>query len=202
MIIVLFIASLNIPTVALLVSAVATGIVAIMFRLTMSLCHSKTKLLTSSAVPCPPPPARSRGTITAATVSRLSARGRCLVVVYVCMWLLRCIFLTLTVGSLTLRVQLEGDIEVVGRSIRQMFRGRLDLDGASVGNEVTTDWDVVGLAENEAKRRGKRWRAMRESCESYVDEMTDIVIDKVLLVLMCLVVLEMAKKSKLEIMPI
>lgn len=177
------IASLNLATVALLVSAVVTGVAAILFRMTVSLRQFKTKSM-SSAFPCPPPPARSRDTHTASVLVRLSARRRCLTVVYVVLWLSRCVLLTLTVGSLAVRLQLDGDIAVVGRSVRELFHGRSSIGDLGVGSHVTADWDVIGLAENEAQRRGKRWRAMRDACESYVDEMTEVVLNKVLILLL------------------
>ena len=88
-------------------------------------------------------------------------------VLYVTLWMVRCVLLTLTVASFALRFQLGSDLVVVTRSARQLFRGS---DG-----HVT----AIETAESEVERRGKRWKGMQEACESYVEEMTDIVLKKV-----------------------
>jgi hypothetical protein len=95
-------------------------------------------------------------------------------------WLVRCVLLTLTVGSLALRFHLDGDLTIVGRSLRELFHGRLTQEGAGVAGQVIADWDIVELAERDAERRGRRWKEMRNACESYASDLADIVLAKVL----------------------
>lgn len=176
-----FPASLSPATVALLLAAVVTGFTAVLLRLTVSVRQPKSKSssISSHACPPPPPPTRPRDP-TSTVVCRLTARRRFLTAVYMVVWLIRCVLLTLTVGSLALRFHLDGDLTTVGRSLRELFHGRLTQEGAGVGGQVTADWDIIGLAEKEAERRGRRWKEMRDACESYTSDLADIALAKVL----------------------
>lgn len=160
----------------LLPAAVVAGLIAVFLRLAAFIRQSKPISTSLAATQVSTPRDGSY-----ASVRRLSARRQCLTTVYVLMWLVRCVLLTMTFGSVALRIQLGTDLATVGRSAKDIFYGRISQDGASlIGSHATTaDWDVIGLAENEARRRGKRWKAMREACETYINQMTDVVLAEV-----------------------